>query len=89
MARRHAEKARGRTVSAPTSTPRARSKPASGSERGLKDRLAAIERERDSLRSELDRLQARVRALEKTQSHVRDRIAWAVEALQSIVEKRD
>ena len=50
------------------------------------DKLAALERERDALRLELERSEARVEALEKAQAHVRDRLAWALDSLQNIIQ---
>jgi hypothetical protein len=50
------------------------------------DKLTVLERERDALRLELERSEARVEALEKAQSHVRDRIAWALDSLQNILQ---
>jgi len=50
------------------------------------DKLAALERERDALRLELERSEARVEALERAQAHVRDRLAWALDALQNIIQ---
>ena len=46
----------------------------------------ALERERDALRLELERSEARVEALEKAQAHVRDRLAWALDSLQNIIQ---
>jgi len=53
---------------------------------GTADRLAALERERDALRLELEQSEARVEALEKAQAHVRDRLAWALDSLQNIIQ---
>jgi hypothetical protein len=50
------------------------------------ERLAVLERERDALRLELERAEARVQALEKMQALVRDRISWALDSLQSIIQ---
>jgi predicted RNase H-like nuclease (RuvC/YqgF family) len=50
------------------------------------DKLTTLERERDALRLELERAEARVEALEKAQAHVRDRIAWALDSLQNILQ---
>ena len=59
-----------------------------GHQRGepVKDRLSALERERDALRADLQRAEARVRELEKTQAQVRDRIAWALDSLHNILD---
>jgi chaperonin cofactor prefoldin len=45
-----------------------------------------LERERDALRHELERSEARIEALEKTQAQVRDRLAWALDSLQNIIQ---
>ena len=55
-------------------------------EAGLKELVAALERERDALRAELERSAARVRTLEKAQAQVRDRIAWALDTLHNLIE---
>jgi hypothetical protein len=54
----------------------------------LKERLAALERERDSLRADLEREQARARKLEELQAVARDRISWALDSLHSILETK-
>ncbi|HZT46864.1 MAG TPA: DUF4164 family protein [Hyphomicrobiaceae bacterium] len=85
MARRRAGKATNKSASARTRTQHA--KPKSG-EAGssLAQRLAALERERDALKDELDRSRARVRQLEECHAKVRDRIAWALDSLHNILE---
>jgi hypothetical protein len=85
MARRRATNASGKTLSAPARAPRVKAKggPAGGT---LADRLAAVERERDSLKDELERSKSRLRLLEDTQSQVRNRIAWALDSLHSILQ---
>jgi predicted nucleic acid-binding Zn-ribbon protein len=88
MARRRAEKARGKSVSAHGRVPRGRAK-AAPADAALRERLTASERDREALRADLERLQARVRALEKTQADVRDRIAWAVDSLHNILDSKD
>ncbi|MBO0742321.1 MAG: hypothetical protein J2P51_12945 [Hyphomicrobiaceae bacterium] len=52
----------------------------------LAERLAALERERDLLQQELERSRLRVRLLEETHTNVRDRIAWALDSLQNILD---
>jgi len=52
----------------------------------LAERLAAVERERDVLQEELERARMRVRLLEDTHAKVRDRIAWALDSLHSILD---
>lgn len=87
MARRHVGKANSRT--APV---RERGRPSKAktvvSESTLKERLAALERERDSLRAALEREASRVRKLEQVNAHVQDRISWALEALEDILETK-
>ena len=85
MARRRATKASGKSVSAAARAPRVKAKdgPAGGT---LAERLAAVERERDALKEELERSKSRVRLLEETQRQVRDRIAWALDSLHNILE---
>ena len=60
----------------------------SGSDASLQDRLAALERECDQLKAELERSQERQRSLEAVQAQVRDRLAWALDSLQSILQGR-
>ena len=91
MARRRAAKARSK--SAPAAARPARGKAAKreadGAEpaqRQLRERLAAVERERDALKEELERFKARQRRLEETQAQVRDRIAWALDSLHNILD---
>ena len=52
----------------------------------LAERLAAVERERDALKEELERSRSRVRLLEESHAKVRDRIAWALDSLHNILE---
>jgi hypothetical protein len=59
-----------------------------GSESSLKDRLRALERERDALRTAFEREQVRVRKLEEANASARDRVAWALDSLQNILEGR-
>ncbi len=84
MARRRA-KANSKSVPAVARAARTKAKggPPGGS---LADRLAAVERERDVLKDELERSKSRLRSLEETQSQVRDRIVWALDSLHSILE---
>jgi len=48
--------------------------------------LAALERERDALRAELDQAEERLRVMEKNHADVRDRIAWALDARHNILQ---
>jgi len=52
------------------------------------ERLAALERECAALREELERERARRQALEQVHAATRDRIAWALDSLQAILEAR-
>lgn len=84
-ARRRAQKARTKIAPAREGVQRGKTKTAEAGE-PVKTRLAALERERDALRADLQRAEARVRNLEKTQAQVRDRIAWALDSLHSILD---
>jgi predicted nucleic acid-binding Zn-ribbon protein len=85
MAGRRAQKARRKTASAREVAPRAKAKQTDSGDT-LKARLSATERERDALRTDLQRAEARLRSLEKTQAEVRDRIAWALDSLHNILD---
>ena len=52
------------------------------------ERLAALERECAVLREELERERARRQALEAVHAATRDRIAWALNSLQAILDAR-
>jgi hypothetical protein len=54
----------------------------------LNERIAALERERDALRATLQQERARRRTLEQVHAATRDRIAWALESLQAILDAR-
>jgi hypothetical protein len=84
MARRLAGKARSKAAPARAQTRGGKAK-TDGRDRTAQ-RLAALERERDALRTELDKAQERLRLLEKNQSDVRDRIAWALDSLHNILQ---
>ena len=47
-----------------------------------------LERERDALRAALEREEARVRKLEQKNALVRDRISWALDSLQNILDTK-
>jgi hypothetical protein len=88
MARRRASKAR--SSPGPVRAGTARGKPAGAKDRteapgGLRAQLVMLERERDELRAELARSEARRRRLEETHAQVRDRIAWALDSLHNIL----
>jgi hypothetical protein len=55
----------------------------------LSERLAALERERDALRAELELERARRRALEDVYAATRDRISWALDSLQTILDAKN
>jgi hypothetical protein len=83
-------KARSKAAPAAARAQRGQAAPAKAARAGgkphaLQERLAALERERDELREELERANARQRRLEEVHAQVRDRIAWALDSLQSIL----
>ena len=90
MAPRRAAKARSK--SAPAGARPAHGKAPSGKQAAaaangtLRERLAAVECERDALKEELEHFKARQRQLEETQAQVRDRIAWALDSLHNILD---
>jgi len=89
MAPRRAAKARSK--SAPATARPARLKAPSGKDGNgpahrLRERLEAVECERDQLKEELERFKARHRRLEEAQAQVRDRIAWALDSLHNILD---
>jgi hypothetical protein len=77
--RRGARRGKGRTVAAAA---------APAPEGPLNERLAALERECASLRAELERERSRRQALETVHAATRDRIAWALDSLQTILDAR-
>jgi len=54
----------------------------------LRERLAAVERECDALRAEIEHFKANQRQLEEAQTRVRDRLAWALDSLHSILDSK-
>jgi septal ring factor EnvC (AmiA/AmiB activator) len=85
---RHRDKARTKVVPAGARALRGgREREGEGGTLQLK--LAALARERDALRDELKRCEARLQQLEGTQAEVRERIAWALDALQNILARKD
>jgi hypothetical protein len=50
--------------------------------------LRALERERDALRTAFEREQVRARKLEEANASARDRVAWALDSLQNILDGR-
>jgi hypothetical protein len=94
MARRRAGKANprsappradGRRGTAKAAQPKAH---APSTEAAASDRVAALERECEALRAELERERARRRALEDVYAATRDRISWALDSLQGILDAR-
>ena len=83
---RHRDKARTKAVPAGARALRGREGIESGGTLQLE--LAAMARERDALKCELQRCEARVQQLENAQAQVRERIAWALDALQNILAGR-
>jgi hypothetical protein len=81
---RHRDKARTKVVPAGQRALRGREEPEINT--ALQLRLAAAERECDTLRGELKRCEARMRQLEAAQAKVRERIAWALDSLQNILD---
>jgi hypothetical protein len=87
MARRHAGKtspriaARGRA---------GRDKAKAATPDGVqRDRVAALERERDSLRQALEEERETSRRLQQANAAARDRIAWALDTLRSVLDSAD
>jgi hypothetical protein len=87
MAQRHAGKASPRTAGARDRGRRSKAKTAA-SEGSLKERLVALERERDALRVALERERARAGKLEEINTAARNRISWALDSLQSILDPK-
>jgi hypothetical protein len=93
MARRRAGKADPKNTSLRGGGRRGKAKTvaagtATASEGTFSERLAALERECASLRVELERERSRRQALEEVHAATRDRIAWALDSLQAIIEAR-
>jgi hypothetical protein len=85
MARRLADKARSKTAPVRAQSRRGKAKVAVP-DGTAQQRLAAVERERDALRAELEQLEERLRLMEKNHAAVRDRIAWALDSLHNILQ---
>jgi hypothetical protein len=94
MARRRAGKANPRSAASPAGGRRGTAKAtqpkarAPSTEAAASDRVAALERECEALRAELERERARRRALEDVYAATRDRISWALDSLQRILDAR-
>jgi hypothetical protein len=95
MARRRAGKAKPRSVAPRAGGRRGKTKRAVSeaqlavSKAALSERLTALERERDALRAELELERARRRALEEVYAATRDRISWALDSLQTILDAKN
>jgi hypothetical protein len=99
MARRRAGKANPKSAALRVGGRRGKGKPAaaavrpaatpSASEATLSERLAALERECATLREQLKLERSRRRKLEEVHAATRDRIAWALDSLQAIIEARN
>ena len=87
MARRHAGKAGPRTAAMRDRGRRSKGKTAAP-ESSLKERLAALERERDALRVALEHEKARASKLQEVNAAARDRVAWALDTLQNILDAK-
>jgi hypothetical protein len=87
MAQRHAGKANRRTASARDRGKRGKAKTAAP-DGSLKERLLALERERDELREALERERARAGKLEEVNAAARNRVSWALDSLQGILESK-
>ncbi len=58
------------------------------SEAQLLARLALMEKERDALAAEVQSLQQRCRQLEEATAHVRNRLAWAIDSVESVLQNK-
>jgi predicted nucleic acid-binding Zn-ribbon protein len=91
MARRRADKADPKSATLRGGARRSKARTVASdtaSESTLNERLAALERECATLRAELERERSRRKALEEVHAATRDRIAWALDSLQAILEAR-
>ena len=84
-AARRAQKARRKTAPARDNAQRGKTR-AGEADGNPKSRLSALEKERDQLKADLQKAEARLRSMEKTQAEVRDRIAWALDSLHNILD---
>jgi len=90
MARRGAGKAKPKSVASGEQRNKgtAAPGPAQMSEGALLESLAAVDRESDALLAALSLEQERRRRLEEAHAAARDRIAWALDSLQSLLEAK-
>ncbi len=93
MARRRAGKANPTSATPRSGGRRGKAKAAAkttaATEATLNERLAALERECAALREELERERSRRQALEEVHAATRDRIAWALDSLQVILDAKN
>lgn len=54
----------------------------------LEARLRALETEREGLLSQIETLQQRCRQLEDNAAHVRNRLAWAIDSVESVLQSK-
>jgi len=54
----------------------------------LEARLIALQQERDALAAEVGVLQQRCRQLEDATAHVRNRLAWAIDSVESVLQNK-
>jgi hypothetical protein len=87
MAQRQAGKANRKSASARGPSGRSRAKTAAP-DGSLKERLHTLERERDQLRQALEHERARAGKLEEINAAARNRISWALDSRQSILENK-
>ena len=85
MARRDA----GKTSPRVAARGRAGREKAKAPDGALRERVAALERERDALREALEREREHGRRLQQANVAARDRIAWALDTLRSVLDGRD
>ncbi len=90
MARQLASKARSKAAPGRAQSRSGKAKTKTKTKTEARDptaqRFAALERERDALRVELDEANERLQVMEKNQADVRDRIAWALDSLHNILQ---
>lgn len=58
------------------------------SEAQLLARLSLLEKERDALATEVLALQQRCKQLEEATAHVRNRLAWAIDSVESVLQNK-
>jgi len=86
MARRHAGKTNPRITARRAGRGKAKAATPDGP---LRERVAALERERDALREALEEERGHTRRLQQANAATRDRIAWALDTLRSVLNGKD